>query len=561
MTPPQEFAAAWVALALVLAGLGALVQRCWRAPVEGADGWLRCFWLGWCALLLILQVWHFAFPIDDRVLFVVVPLGVLGLLLSGTRPWKSFGRGLLRHLPALVILALATAWLANRATGGNGNGDTGYYFIPTVAWLRAHPIVPGLANLSAPLAYNQTYFHYVALLETGPFVEGSHHIANALLLLALIARGLLGASRILDPGGGRPADIFYMAFTPAALRLVFQPNFTSPAPDFAVFMVGGVLTGELIDLVARPGRIRDTLPAMAVLTTAALTVKLSLAALAGTTLLVAGLVALRRGVGARTMAVTIVLALVSMSVWMAGNVVMSGYPLYPSGVAAMPVAWLVPIDVAGLIRESSSLHGSIDLAWKDPKWFLNSLDSLGWNTREVILPLAMSLAAIVVSPLLWLYRRRGERRPGVSAITLLPTVVALVFWFVTAPRPRFAGASFWLLGIQAVLVALGGSIATRNGRGAVSLLTLALGGLAFHDGGPFFQAQPSPHAWPDPVLHPQTLASGLVVSSPENMSCWDALLCTPTPNHGLTLLDPPDPGGGFRIDHSLLPPVTTEPKP
>lgn len=560
MTPPQQFVAAWAAIALVLAGLGALLQRCWRAPVEGADGWLRCFWLGWSSLLLFLQAWHFVFPIDDRAFFVAAPLGALGLLLCGTRPWKTFGRGFLRHLPALVLLALATAWLADRATGGNGNGDTGYYFVPTVAWLRAHPIVPGLANLSAPLAYNQTYFHYVASLETGPFVEGSHHIANALLLLALVARGLLGASRVLRPGGGRPADVFYMAFTPAALRLVFQPNFTSPAPDFAVFVLGGVLIGELVDLIASPERPRSALPAMAVLATTALTVKLSLAALAGTTLVVAGAVALRRGAGSRTLGGAIALAFVWMLVWMAGNVVMSGYPLYPSGVAAMPVAWRVPIDVADLIRGSSSLHGSIDLAWKDPKWFLNSLDSLGWHTREVILPLCMTAAALVVSPFLWLWRRRGERRPGVSAITLLPTVVALVFWFVTAPRPRFAGAAFWLLGMQAVLVALGGSISTRSGRGAVALLTLALGGLAFHDGGPFFQPQPTRGPWPEPVLQPRTLASGLVVSLPRNSSCWDALMCTPTPSEGLTLLNPPDPGGGFRIDPSLLPPAASEPK-
>lgn len=35
---------AWVALGLVLVGLGALFHRLCRTPVEGAAGWLLCFW-------------------------------------------------------------------------------------------------------------------------------------------------------------------------------------------------------------------------------------------------------------------------------------------------------------------------------------------------------------------------------------------------------------------------------------------------------------------------------------------------------------------------------------
>lgn len=543
--------AAWIGLALVITGLGVLVQRAWRTPLDGA-AWILCFWLGWASLLLVLQLWHFVLPVDDRALGVIVLAGVLGLLLAGRRPWVVFARGLRCHLPVLIVLCLTTIWLAkDRAMCPIGNGDTGYYFAPTIAWLRAYPIVPGLANLSAPLAYNQTYFHYVALLEAGPFVHGAHHLANGLLLLALFARGLLGASRTFRSGGGLPADIFYLASLPAAVRMAFSYNFTSPAPDFAVFVMGVVLAGEWIALLTGDGDPREGLRALAVLAAAAITVKLSLAALAVATLMSASAVALWRGVAIRSLAGALALGLLWIAAWVAGHLVMSGYPFYPSTLAGLPLPWRVPADVSEMIRESSSLHGSIALAWRDPRWFLNSLDSLGWKTPDVLLPLAMTAAAIIVGPLLWVIRRHGERRPGLPLVTLVPTLAALVFWFVMAPRPRFAGAAFWLLGIQALLIALGGTIAGRSGRGAVAALATTLTALAFYDGGRLNCGLPRFQLWPPPVLKEEVLASGLVVSVPKGQLCWDALLCTPTPNAGLTLLHPGDPGGGFRIDPSI----------
>jgi len=558
--------AAWFALALVLGGLGALVQRAWvRTSAGGAAGWLRCFWLGWATLLLFLQVWHFALPIDDRALVVVALAGALGWLLAGTRPWRDFARGVRRHLPALLVLSVTTYWLAkSRAMCQIGNGDTGYYFVPTVAWLRAYPIVPGLANLSAPLAYNQTYFHYVALLETGPFVHASHHVANGLLLLALFARGLLGASRTLRSGGGSAAELFHMAFLPVAVMMAFNYNLSSPAPDFAVFVVGVVLAGEMIAFLSGVEDRADLLCALAVLATAAVTVKLSLAALGSTTLVLATAVAMRRGNGTRALAGAALLGLIWIVPWLAGNVVMSGYPLYPSTVGGLSVAWRAPADVADLIRDTSSLHGSITLAWRDPKWFLGSLDSLGWKTRDVLLPLGMAAAAIVVGPLLWMLRRGTESRPGLPLLALVPTLVALAFWFQMAPRPRFAGAALWLLGIQAMLWALGGTTASgagRGGRAAVAVVTAALTALAFYDGGALGCDLPRFQLWPQPILHEQTLASGLVVSVPQGQTCWDALLCTPTANPGLALLHPGDPGGGFRIDPSLAPPAAAVGKP
>src|SRR5262249_12052759 len=138
---------------------------------------------------------------------------------------------------------------------GPQNGDSGFYHIPTVRWLLTYPVVPGLANLFAALAYNQSYFLYVALLDVGPFAHRSLHLANGILVLVLLASIVLGLSRLARLRMAcRPRDLFQALLLPAAMGLVFDLNLTSPSPDIAVFALWIVLSASLLTLLeARRG--------------------------------------------------------------------------------------------------------------------------------------------------------------------------------------------------------------------------------------------------------------------------------------------------------------------
>jgi hypothetical protein len=223
--------AAWAGLCLVLVGLGSLVRRALHSPAEDADGLILSFWLGWASLLLALQVWHLFFPVGGWALGLVVGAGVLGLAVGGSRPWLVIARGLCRNGPALILLALIAIWLSNLALTGPRHGDAGAYFVPTVRWLAEYRIVPGLGNLYVPLAFNQSYFLYVAMLDFGPFANRSHHLANGILLLALFARGLLAAQRLAVPSRARsPEDFFYAMSLPVAVGLCVSILLTLSLP-------------------------------------------------------------------------------------------------------------------------------------------------------------------------------------------------------------------------------------------------------------------------------------------------------------------------------------------
>src|ERR1051326_8274770 len=207
---------AWLVAGGVVLGLGLLA----RAPVSRASDLWSAFWLGFGVLLALLQVWHLILTIDDRTRMTVVALGVAGLVLRGLRLGRLVARALPRQLPGLAATIGAAGWVSKRSLAGPRFGDTGMYFVPTVRWLEAYPIVPGLANLFVPLGHNFSYFLYVALLDAGPFAGRPWHIVNGLLVLALFARATLAAARLLRRTRGPvPVELYWLFTLPALVAL------------------------------------------------------------------------------------------------------------------------------------------------------------------------------------------------------------------------------------------------------------------------------------------------------------------------------------------------------
>lgn len=558
--------AAWGVLGIAFAGIGTLFRWACHAPARDAAGWLTCFWLGWALAIFALQLWQLVLPVDGRAAAALGALGTAGMVASGTRPWRVLGRGVRTSWPALLAFALVAAWLANRALGGPQNGDTGLYHIPTMRWLAEWPIVPGLGNLYVAYAYNHSYFLYLAVLDVGPFAHRSHHLANSILLLALFAHVLLGGFRVLRRRPCRPEDLFYALCLPATAALAFNLNFTSPSPDFPVFVLGVVLAGNLVRLLAAsPGGPAPTfdLLALALLAAFGITVKLSLAGFAVGTLAVATLSWLHHPRAAaagrvRTLVGAGLLGALGVVPWMVRGIILSGYPLFPSMLAGVPVPWRIAPETSTWILGTSQIPGPYWLAFTSPRWFFTWLQTLGWSERDIVLPLAVAALVLPVTLGLRLIRR-GPR--AVSALVLVPPVTQLVFLFAAAPRARYGGAAFWLLAVEGALLVIAGE------RRAHRAIAVACGGLLacapFLDGKPAFRRLAGFEPTPRPALTETRLASGLVVQLPgPSQCCWDGPLpCSPNPSQALRLRRPGELGSGFVLDPSVTPhPLVQDPR-
>src|SRR5215510_140265 len=177
---------AWTGLCLIFIGLGLVIRRSFGLRIQGAGSVLTAFWIGWAFAILFLQLWHFHFKVDWQVLVVLTAGGTAGLFLNWNDLWHTLTTRLPQKCACCFVLLLLALWLANPAIGPATNYDSGLYHFTSMRWAASYPIVPGLGNLHYRIAFNSSYFLYVAMLDVGPWAQKSHHLANGLLLLVLL---------------------------------------------------------------------------------------------------------------------------------------------------------------------------------------------------------------------------------------------------------------------------------------------------------------------------------------------------------------------------------------
>jgi len=591
LTAMSLVAITWLPLFFVFTGVGLTAAHLLRTRARRAGDWFKCFWIGWALALILLQLWHLAFPVDWRPLLVLALVGAAGLVLHRRELWHLASRVAPANWLFCLVLLLLTLRAANRAIGEPWNIDTAFYHLSSIRWAATYPIVPGLGNLHYPLAINSAYFLYVAMLGIGPWAGRAYHLANGLLLLAALAQatvGLFNATRRL----GRPAtyDLFLALSLPALLtQAVAEPTaydriytrlVCSPTPDLPVFVLGVLAAAELLAFLENGRQSRQesafAFVSVVLLCVAGMLVKLTFAVFGGAALLVAfGLAAGRRAkepnaIGARPLLAGAVVVALGIGVWTARSVILSGYVAYPSPVVSVPVGWRMPKAIVTAEAESvrSCARWPSSLLSGLPQWheqeergewivpWLTAMPHMAFWT--LVLPCALVLLACGVG----LYRRmrgvHGGRQMRLCLLFFGPLALGAAFWFFTAPAPRFAGALFWAAAAGALVVVVNGLEEPKRTLAARWLAAFSVG-LSLY----LFYAVKVTGPGLDHGLHPApkvamttfVTRSGVRVLVPATegagmMSyCWDAPVpCTPKPDPNLRLRKEGDIRAGFVLD-------------
>ena len=459
--PWASVLAGWAAVGALLYGLGCLVTR-WLGPDRDEPvGPLVRFWLGWAAALGILQLWHFALPVDGRVYLVLAPLGALGLfghraaLLENARRAVTTARGALGAAAVAVVAACAAALALRRPC----NPDSCLYHIATIRWFEQQPIVPGLGHLHLRLAFNHAYYLYASLFDTGPLRGHGEHLANGLLLLGILGPACLVLLSLVDLRRSH-ANSSYLALALAGVMvdLLFGCNLASPTADVAVATTGAILIllaiGPTIDGVQlTPFRLR----AIGVIAIAAVIAKPAAIIVAAPFALYSAAEALRgetaRGTWRRTASVLAIAAGALVVPWLARGAVLSGYPLFPSEIGDLRLPWRLAAGVGHreLLYERAFARMRADADFTtDYPWVRHWL-ALEWlENREFLIPSATLLVAGSLAAVLALRQRR--QLPMARSATAVGS--ALVVWWALAPDPRFAIPVIWCAASLAVLFAL-----------------------------------------------------------------------------------------------------------
>lgn len=541
-------------------------------------------WTGWALTLLVFQFVHFFLSINVYIVGPILFLGVtFSLAFLRRSRISSFGPfPFTDSLPncigvTITIGMLLTAiWLASRAMLPPSNYDSGLYHLNAIRWTNEYPLIPGLGNLHGRLAFNSSFFTYVAALNLDPLFGNGRSIANSFLLFLTVVTLV----ELLLPALKRPSlllqsppmqwGIPFFCLPVIAFWALYSNGVSSPSPDLTSSLLQVTIFVIFVRLVAifvkdRTVSLSESL-ILSLLAATAITVKLSNVAFCGTIMVFVILGILSAAQRPLNHAVRFLIPpVVVLIVFCLRGVVLSGAPLYPSTIGYIDTEWSVPLQqvtneknwVYSWARQPGVHWEQVLGSWS---WFGPWLQRLanGIGLLTVIFPLALFLACGILAILLHrLTRFRLSRQDMLKGIILVPLLAAMMFWFFSAPDPRFANATFMLLSVSAIMMLVTGvqPYTSKVGMAKVFCLLFVVGNLNFL-GFVYLRYETFKdisldgwHAVKQVPLDVKFTKSGLRVYVPiSGDQCWDAPLpCTPYFNEALRLRDPDHVASGFTV--------------
>lgn len=421
--------------------------RRWLNLPAGHESPLQVLLAGMIMLTTLAAALSLTLPLDWR------PLGIL--LLGGAAIFFALTRqGRIRlRLPqwrapswmaagAALLLALALLTVLENATHAIANPDTGIYHAQAIRWLEEYPAVPGLGNLHTRFAYNSHWLVLNALFSLVFLGGRSLHLAGA-MLFALAVVDFWNGARGWFSGKRTAANTLRLMLLPLVFYILGAQT-SSPGTDLPVILMLWLLTAQWLER-------RDASADLLVFagTVFLVTIKLSAAPF----ILLAVWISLRDS-QPQWVRLTgwVALGAALLLPWLARNVVLSGYLVYPfPALDLFPVDWKIPAQLAaqeaGVIRSWARLPGEdIErvLAMPLAVWAREWLSNHTLNQRGIILAAALSpLLTAGIALFLRLrkaaFSRDDRRLLGAYALAL----AGGVYWFYSAPDLRFGYG--WLL--------------------------------------------------------------------------------------------------------------------
>ncbi|TDX02366.1 LIC_10190 family membrane protein [Dinghuibacter silviterrae] len=323
--------------------------------------------------------------------------------------------------------------------------DEGLYYSQFIRWIRAYPVVPGLANLHDRFGFDSGWHVLAALFNWGMQSNAMNGALYVLVVLYLLGGDPAAPGRSAAATGhgegvaaARPAALSRF-LKGGLLVLIHMPwvgvyHWIAPAADLVVFYLLALLIVLWVEHLERG----DSLPGASTLAwiipAYLLTVKLSAApALVLTVFLGVRFLKERRYralVGLAAVNLFVVLP------WLARNVILSGYLLFPfERLDLFGFDWKVPVEKVKQTRDAIEAFGylrnKVSATEVYTRWDrLRFLFRHNVRVYDFVILLAVPLSPLVV------FWRRKILPAGWDALFFF-IWAGVAFWFLQAPDPRF----------------------------------------------------------------------------------------------------------------------------
>ena len=353
----------------------------------------------------------------------------------------------------LIIACLIFISILDLASRTPNNPDTAIYHAQAIHWIESYRAVPGLGNLTSRLAYNSNWLVLNALFSYAWVNPQSYHAMPGLLSLVCLFYFLSGLYQILTKKGSPSAWVKTILIP--IFFIIVPSEVSSPGTDLPAVLFAWVLLCESLDPVWQPSSVNQGKQfLLGSLVVFAATIKLSILPL----LLLPSITGIFY-LWKKNPGWSLKMGLLGISVavpWLARNVILSGYLIYPMPwLDLFSFDWKIPREAAQSevlsitnwarhIWIGSSQHNyALPLQDWVPLWF--KAETINRRLLVVSAALGMLIYAFmfVIKPArLWLSRW------GLNTVwnVFITAFCGCLFWFLTAPDFRF-GFSFVIFSI------------------------------------------------------------------------------------------------------------------
>ncbi len=436
-----------------LAGFGYITARILKLEIFNFR--IEQIWLGLAVVLTLIELFHFIVPINSTISFLFFTFGIFFLsiqprkippnILKPTKNKKNFYLKIFLYIAFFITFGL---W-ALKAMESPSNYDSGLYHFSSIRWIEEERLIAGLGNLHDRLAFNQSWFGLVAILNIFPYFQKGYAVAGIVIVLLGVTQVFLNSKKMGYVGLFFPILLYSI--------LCNLKQISSPSPDIAVNIVQVVITILMTELLYKQNidykqsigfhqQKEFLLATIAALCVALATIKLSGAAFAASAL-IASIYIFKHTNNYKLISYKLIFSVSTICVLLylphfIRGLYLSGAPLFPSSFGYSELKWSMNPDA---IKNTSnwiycwarSPGPDCFNALNNWSWLYNWWDKLPKKFTYIL----FFGSILLLSPLfIKKYFILNKARLLGAYIICIPPTLSLILWFFTAPDPRFLDA-------------------------------------------------------------------------------------------------------------------------
>ena len=421
-----------------------------QSPILSTDS----LWIGFCFTFFFIEVTHLILPINNKFSLFYFSVGCLF-----TFYFNSLKSITLIHINIIkiyfikkntfysLLFFILISLMMLKAMESPSNYDSGLYHLNSIRWINEFAVIPGIGNIHPRLAFNQSWFGLAALLNITPLFNYGYAVIGLLLLIMSFIQ--ITDNKLLFKLQGHSLFNLILILT----LIINLKQISSPTPDLAINILEIIVTFYLLQLVqidkSDVSLIKRKFLVLVVLSITIVTIKLS-----G---LVFSLFCILLGIYLTYNLIPLKVALGYLIIFsffiglphILTGYLLSGVPLFPSTIAGI---W--SFDWAMTSDSLQNLTRWIYCWARAPgEACMSSLDNWKWIPHWVSrFPLDKTI--ILISSIIMLFSsviynlQNPNKKITQIGLCTLPCLTSIVFWFFTAPDPRFLNS------IPSILLAL-----------------------------------------------------------------------------------------------------------